>query len=511
MSLKLDLPSVCILALTSFGLLTNSAAASDQNSMKMATPIPYGIVTPDNIETQLGDLNFFDGVPDAAIAEKVYNLYDFSQAYQAYLNGLKIASMDAMLRGIEDWGPANTTVVQFAELMDSKALFLTPNTTSIYQTAVLRLSDEPMVVETPPNVLGFINNAWFKYVMDFGNLGPDEGRGGKFLILPPGYEGKVPTDGYTEIVQAETFGHWVLWRGYLDEDGSPNTAVSQTQKQFRIYPLSQADNPPEMTFVNVSGEEFNTIHLMDARMFDEINNVIQSEPLKGESPELLGYLATIGTIKGKEFAPDDRMRAILERAAAASSVTVKTLISKPRAKEAYWYPGESNWQNAFPGGAYTFTIDGALKHDIRSAFHFYATGITPAMAFKSPGNGSQYAFTYRDSNGNPLDGSKTYKLNVPANVPAKDFWSFTLYDNQTRSMLQTDKQFPALGSNDVGLVQNDDGSTDIYFGPEAPKGKETNWLQTVPGKGWNTIMRLYGPLEPWFDQTWRPGEIELIQ
>ncbi|MFN3132388.1 DUF1254 domain-containing protein [Roseibium sp.] len=445
-------------------------SAQEPPKMKMTTEIPDGITTPDNIETQLGDLTFFDGVPDAETTEKIYNLYDFSQAYQTYLNGLKIASMDAMLRGIEEWGPANTTVVQFADLMDSTALFLTPNTTSVYQTAVLRMGDEPMVIETPPNVLGFINNAWFKYVMDFGNLGPDQGKGGKFLILPPGFEGDVSTDGYSDVVQTDTYAHWVLWRGYLDENGSPETAVSQTQEQFRIYPLSQADNPPEMTFVDVSGKEFNTIHLMDARM-----------------------------------------QSILERAAAAGAVTVKTLISKPRATEAYWYPGESNWQNAFPGGAYTFTIDGAMKHDFRSAFHFYATGITPAMAFKSLGKGSQYAFTYRDADGNALDGAKTYKLNVPANVPAKDFWSFTLYDNQTRSMLQTDKQFPALGSNDAGLVQNADGSTDIYFGPESPEGKESNWLQTVPGKGWNTIMRLYGPLEPWFDQTWRPGEIELVE
>ncbi|WP_306146926.1 MULTISPECIES: DUF1254 domain-containing protein [unclassified Roseibium] len=486
-------------------------SAQEPPKMKMTTEIPDGITTPDNIETQLGDLTFFDGVPDAETTEKIYNLYDFSQAYQAYLNGLKIASMDAMLRGIEEWGPANTTVVQFADLMDSTALFLTPNTTSVYQTAVLRMGDEPMVIETPPNVLGFINNAWFKYVMDFGNLGPDQGKGGKFLILPPGFEGGVSTDGYTDVVQTDTYAHWVLWRGYLDENGSPETAVSQTQEQFRIYPLSQADNPPEMTFVDVSGKEFNTIHLMDARMFQEINNVVQAEPTYGESPELLGYLAAVGIIKGQDFAPDARMQSILERAAAAGAVTVKTLISKPRATEAYWYPGESNWQNAFPGGAYTFTIDGAMKHDFRSAFHFYATGITPAMAFKSPGKGSQYAFTYRDADGNALDGAKTYKLNVPANVPAKDFWSFTLYDNQTRSMLQTDKQFPALGSNDAGLVQNADGSTDIYFGPEAPEGKESNWLQTVPGKGWNTIMRLYGPLEPWFDQTWRPGEIELVE
>ena len=502
MSKKRILVTICM------AVFATATAAQDAPKMKMTTEIPDGITTPDNIPTQLGDLSFFDGVPDADTAEKVYSLLDFTHAYQAYLDGVKIASMDAMRRGILEFGPANTTVLQFADLMDSKALFLTPNTTSVYQTAWLQLGDEPMVIETPPNVLGFINDGWFKYVTDFGNLGPDEGQGGKFLILPPGFEGEVP-DGYN-VARSNTYGNWVLWRGYLKE-GTTAEAINATQERFRIYPLSQADAPPEMTFVNVSGLEFNTIHLMDGRMFDEINTVVQSEPLMGENPELLGHLAAIGIIKGQPFEPDERMQHILERAAAAGAVTVKTLISKPRDVRAYWYPGESYWQNAFPGGAYTFVLDGVTLHDIRSAFHFYATGITPAMALKKVGKGSQYAFTYRDSEGRALDGSKTYKVTVPPNPPAKDFWSFTLYDNQTRSMLQTDAQFPAIGSNNEGVVQNEDGSFDIYFGPEAPEGKESNWVQTVPGKGWNIILRLYGPLEPWFEQTWRPGEIELIE
>jgi len=372
----------------------------------------------------------------------------------------------------------------------------------------LEMGEEPMVIETPPNVLGFINDHWFRYVIDFGNLGPDEGKGGKFLVLPPGYEGDVP-EGY-HVARTNTFGNWVIWRGY-QKDGSTADAVNNTKEMFRIYPLSKKDNPPKMTFVNASGKFMNTIHRMDENIYDEINDVIQAEPLMGENPELLGHLAAIGIVKGQPFEPDERMRTILKAAASAGSVTVKTVISKPRDKRFYWYPGESYWLTAFPGRAYTWELDGVSLPDIRAAFHFYATGITPAMALKLVGKGSQYAFTYLDSNGNPLDGSKTYKIHVPANVPAKDFWSFTLYDNQTRSMLQTDAQFPAIGSNDKSVVQNEDGSYDVYFAPEAPEGKESNWVQTVPGKGWNTIFRLYGPLEPWFDQTWRPGEIELVK
>ena len=482
--------------------------ANEPPKMKMTTVMPDGITTPDNLQTRLGKLNLFDGVPDIESAQKVYNLLDFTHAYQSYLDGTKIASMDAIRKGILEFGPANKTAVLYEGLMDSKALFLTANTTSVYMFTWLEMGDEPMVIETPPNVLGFINDHWFRYVIDFGNLGPDKGKGGKFLVLPPGYKGDIP-EGY-HIAKTNTYGNWVIWRGY-QKDGSTADAVKNTKEKFRIYPLSQKDNQPKMNFVNASGKLLNTIHRMDEHIFSEINDVVQAEPLMGERSELLGHLAAIGIVKGQPFKPDDRMKAILKAAASAGSVTVKTVISKPRDKRFYWYPGESNWLTAFPGRAYTWELDGVTLHNIRAAFHFYATGITPAMALKLVGKGSQYAFTYLDSNGNPLDGAETYKINVPANVPAKDFWSFTLYDNQTRSMLQTDAQFPAIGSNDKDVVQNQDGSYDIYFAPKAPKGKETNWVQTVPGKGWNTIFRLYGPLEPWFDQTWRPGEIELVE
>ena len=148
--------------------------------------------------------------------------------------------------------------------------------------------------------------------------------------------------------------------------------------------------------------------------------------------------------------------------------------------------------------------------DAKAFFFFYATGITPAMTIEMVGQGSQYAAAFVDAKGNPLDGGKTYRVHMPPNIPAKDFWSFTLYDNQTRSMLQTDQQFPAVGSLTKGLLVNTDGSVDVYFGPKAPAGKENNWVQTIPGKGWNTLLRLYGPLEPWFNKTWRPGEIEPV-
>jgi len=482
-------------------------ASAESPKMKMTTEVPPGVATPDRLQTSIGTLTSFDGVPDAKTTQLVYDNLDFQRATQAYLSTLQVASMYAMEEGMLGFGPANTTVLLFEDLMDSKALWLTPNTVSIYMGCWMELGDEPMVIETPPNVLGFVDDAWFRYVVDFGNAGPDRGQGGKFLIVPPGYKGALP-DGY-HVARSNTFGNWVVWRGF-QVDGSTRPAVEATKKAFRMYPLSRKNDPPEMTFVNVSGKYNNTIHRMDYGFWEEVNAQIQAEPTDGLDPEVRGLLTSIGIAKGKPFAPDARMKKILTDAANVGAVTARALTARPRDERFYVYPGERVWTNPLLEGRYDFLLDGATLLDARIYMHFYATGITPAMAARNVGVGSQYLIAYLDKDGNALDGSKTYKIHLPPNVPAKDFWSFTLYDNQTRSMLQTDQRFPGVDS--LGKVKaNADGSHDVYFGPGAPAGMESNWIQTVPGKGWNTIFRLYGPLQPFYDKTWKPGDPELVQ
>lgn len=493
--------------LTTLSLLMAVSASAEPPKMKMTTPIPEGIETPNKLETHLGTLTSFDGVPDKETTQKIYDDLDLRRATEAFLATLPVASMSAMEAGLRKFGPPNTTAMLFENLMDSKSLWLTPNTVSIYQVTWCELGDEPMVIETPPKVLGIIDDAWFQYVIDFGNAGPDKGQGGKFLLVPPGYQGDLP-DGY-HVARTNTYGNWVVWRGF-QVDGSTKPAVEATKAKFRMYPLSQKDNPPKMNFINVSGTEHNTIHRMDYAYWEEVNETIQAEPTTGLNPEIRGMLAAIGIQKGKEFAPDERMKKILTEAAKVGSVTAQALTARPRDEIFYVYPGERVWTNPLPGGHYDFLEDGATMLDARTYMHFYATGITPAMAARNVGVGSQYLIAYLDKDDNALDGSKTYKIHLPPNVPAKDFWSFTLYDNQTRSMLQTDQQFP--GVDNLGEVKaNADGSYDIFFGPKAPEGMEHNWIQTVPGKAWNTIFRLYGPLEPFYDQTWKPGDPELVK
>ncbi|NOX98777.1 MAG: DUF1254 domain-containing protein [Verrucomicrobia bacterium] len=502
-----------LLLISMIAIGTGTAFAIDPAKapkMKMTADTPSGLITPNHMQTRIGELNSDDGVPTVETAQLIYDNLDFQHGVTSFLSGIQIASMEAMRKGILSYGPANKTVLLFEELMDSKALFLTPNTTSVYMMMWLELKDEPYVLETPADVLGIIDDHWFKYVADFGRLGDDKNQGGKFLIVPPGYKGKLP-EGYI-VKHTKTYGNWIIWRGF-QKDGSPKPAIDLTKKVFKSYPLSQAGkNPPDVKFVNVSGKFLNTIHNMDFTIYDEINAVVQTEPSFGQNPEILGYLASIGIEKNKEFKPDARMKKILTEAAKVASVTVRTLISRPRDEAFYLFPKNSKvWTNPFVGGSYQFEVDDISLLDGRAAFHFYATGITPAMAKKFVGKGSKYAVAYLDKGMNPLDGSKTYKVRLPANVPAKDFWSFTLYNNQTRSMLQTDQRFPGLDQNKKGLKVNKDGSVDVYFGPKPPKGYENNWIQTVRHRGWNMLFRVYGPLDPWYDKVWFPGDPELVK
>jgi len=468
--------------------------------------VPPQLLTPDRVETRLGTLEFFDGLPSADSVEKIYEHLDFMRGVRAFLDAIPIASLYAMREGFREVGAVDGAVGIYEDLMDSRSLFLTPNTESVYAFTWLDLKDGPVVVESAPNTLGIVDNFWFEYVADLGNAGPDKGQGGRFLFLPPDYEGEEPDGYYT--YRSSTFGNVLLWRGYL-VNGDPKPAVASMKQHIRIYPLAQRESPPEQKFVNLSGREFNTIHANDFTFFEEVHQVVQEEPGEGVDPEILGLLASIGIEKGKPFAPDARMKAILTDAAAVGNATARAIVFATRDPESYLYEG-SAWKTGFIGGSHEFKRDGVRLLDGRTLFFYYATMVTPAMALKMVGVGAQYAGAGVDADGKPLDGGRTYRLNLPAGVPAKDFWSLVIYDNQTRSMLQTDQQFPSLNS-ERGVVQNDDGSTDVYFGPKAPAGKEKNWIQTVPGKGWTVILRLYGPLESWFDQSWRPGELALME
>lgn len=477
-------------------------------------PIPEKIMTPDEVETRIGTLKFFDGIPTKETATLLHDNLDFMRGVETFLSGIPATSMEGLRRGLANMGAKNCNqAVIFDQLMDSNPIFLTGNTDTVYCTPFLDLKkDGPTVIEIPAGLgPGTVNDAYFRFVIDMGPPGPDRGKGGKYLILPPDYEGEVP-DGYF-TAKSTSYVNWIALRGFL-VDGKPDYSSNLFRTGLKIYPLAQANNPPAMEFINVSKHVFNTIHANNYEFFEELYAVIDREPIAMLDPELRGLFASIGIQKGKPFAPDERMKKILTDAVAVANGTVRSLFWYERNSSEFLYEG-SYWRRGYIGNNYQFLKDegtGGRNLDARAMFYYFATVNTPAMAMKLIRKGSQYAWAYLDSQGSYLDGAKNYKLTIPKDPPAEKFTSVVVYDPQTRSELQTSQPYPSKNNvrDKDTLIFNEDGSFDIYFGPKAPAGKEANWIETVPGKGWFCVLRLYSPTEAWYDKTWRPGEIDLI-
>ena len=506
---KLLLKSALSLSL----IIGATSAGADQQTYKNTTPIPAGITTPDKVQTSIGELNYFDGVPTKETAQNVFDYLDRARGVDVFLKGIPGASLQELVKGPAVLGVnANGKVAIFDKLMDSHALFLTANTSTLYILPYLNTKDAggPLVVEVPPGMLGAFNDAWFRYIGDVGLAGPDRGKGGKYLVLPPTYKGDIPK-GYN-VVRPKTNAVWLFMRGNISKGIDP--AVKNVKDHLKIYALSEINKQKPVEYVSMSGKEFNTIHTNDFTFYEHLNHLIQNESDEMLDPETKGLLASIGLVKGKKFAPDARMKTILIYAVAIGNAAARSNNYYPRndLEMVYFYKDKpTEWTMAYPGKNVFFNYDGAMNTDARAWFHYTYTAVTPAMAKPREGKGSDYAIAFKDAQHQAFDGAKTYKIHIPANVPVNDFWALTLYDTQTRSMLQTNQPFPTVGSQDKGFVQNKDGSYDVYFAPTAPKGYESNWLQTIPNKSWFVILRMYGPLKPWIEKKWRPSEIEMMK
>ncbi len=484
--------------------------------MKMTTEIPASVTAPDKVETFIGTLEYFDGVPSEQTVETAYDYLDRSRAVNVFMNSMPMLSMNELRAGQASAGCKKLNqICIFDHLMDSKGLFLTGNTSTMYALGFLDLAkDGPVVIDLPPGMLGVLDDMAFRFMVNLGVAGPDKGKGGKYVVLPPGYKGEVPK-GYF-VMPSKTNGLWVFMRGYLDKklplDKAISAASANIRNHLKLYSLATRDNPPKMEFINVSGKVMNTVLPNDYSYFEKLHALIQGEPDDYLGPEAKGMMAAIGIEKGKPFKPDATMKKILTDAAAIGNAACRSISYFPRVSSDNLVYGEkSAWMMAYANKNTTFLNDGAYNLDARAFMHFGYIVVSPAMAVTVPGKGSDYVMAAVDSNKKALDGSKTYKLHLPPNPPAKDFWAVTIYDTQTRSQLQTDQQFPTVGSQGKDLKKNADGSYDIYFSPKAPKGQENNWLQTIPGKSWWIVLRVYGPEQPWIDQSWRPGEIELVK
>jgi hypothetical protein len=478
---------------------------------KNTTEIPSNITTPDEVETSIGTLHFFDGVPTKETAQLTQDFLLKARGVDAFLKGIPGASLQALRKGPAAIGvDAVGKVALFEKLMDSHALFLTANTSTLYIFPYVNTTDGAVVVEVPPMMLGAFDDAWFRFVSDVGLAGPDRGKGGKYLVLPPGYKGKIPA-GYF-VIKPRTYATWLFMRGNISK--GIDVSVKKVKDHLKVYPLSEAANPKPVEYVNMTGKSFNTIHPNNFEFYVHLNELIQEESDEMLDDETKGLFASIGIKKGEKFNPTAREKRILTDAVAIANAAARSNNYYPTGdlKMVYFYKDvPTEWVMAYPDKNVYFNYEHGFNTDARVFFHYTYTAVTPSMATPHEGKGSDYCIAFKDSKHEVFDGSKTYKVRLPPNVPVADFWALTIYDSQTRSMLQTDQPYPTVGSNDNGFKQNEDGSYDVYFGPKPPKGFENNWLQTIPGKSWFVILRMYGPLKPFIEKTWRPGEIELVK
>jgi hypothetical protein len=519
-----------------FFFLSSAAILVAQEPTKgynMYVPDAYRI--PDELNTRLGTLKFDDGRPEKETAEKLYDYLLFSRATNVFLDNIPAVSTMGLFEEHKRFGVPNSNGLLIAkELVDSYGMWLTANTGTVYCSAFLDLEkDGPTVIEVPPAIgPGTLDDAWMRFVVDMGPVGLDRGKGGTYLILPPDYEGdidvsdikfpvhakvikmKIGSEEWDVIVtQSPTYRNWLILRGFL-KDGKPDFSANNFATGVKIYPLSKADNPPEMKVVDFSHKESISIFPSNFNFFEMLNEVIQKEPVDAISPEQRGYIAAIGIEKGKQFNPDEATKKVLEEAARVGDAIGRTIVFSPKEDAFIWK--DRYWTTGFIGGDYSWLKDGGNGGrylDARINFYYGAIVNTPAMALKLVGKGSQYAFGILDKNKNYLKGGKHYKLHLDPNIPAKDFWSILAYDPQTRCILQTpDQPKPSVNNKRDKLYFNEDGSIDIYFGPDKPKdeNKAANWIQTVPEKGWFVLFRAYGPTESWFDGSWKLNDFELI-
>ena len=480
-------------------------AAEAKQSSKDFKPAPA------KIKTNFGTLEFTGSAyPTPETVQKVYDELDLQRATQLYLDLFPALSVHGILKAqVRDFGHRSSSdICVTPEKMNATPLFLTGNTDSIYAWMTLDLkADGPTVMEIPPNVMGPLDSAYFRFVVDFGATGPDKGKGGKYLILPPDYEGDVP-DGYF-VARSSSYRNWGLVRANTDVIGTGEKAFDFYRNNLKIYPLKTG--PRKGNYIDCGHMPGNSLVPEDANAFRWMHEIVSYEPADLFNKEQLGRLASLGIEKGKPFAPDARMQRIFEQAAMQGVAMSRVITFASRDPEEKLYEGMS-WGTPFVGGSSEFEKNGHRNLEARTLYHYNAIVVTPAMAAPMPeGRGSKYSSTYVDANGDFLDGSKIYRLRVPPNVPVREFWSITVYDPVTRSQLQTSQPLPSISSQQ-NPPANADGSVDIYFAAKKPQGvAEENWIQTVAGKGFFPFYRFYGPLKAFNDQTWKPVEIEVVK
>lgn len=452
--------------------------------------------------------------PSETEAQELVDELYYQRAIHAYMTMLPALNVIGMRDGSEAaFGKGYNVLPIWKDRMDARCWVPTPNADVIYSMSYLDLKETgPLVVAAPAKVIGMFTDFFQRTITDVGAIGPDRARGGLYLLLPPGYQGHVP-DGYFAF-ESSTYNVFLFFRTVLvpGEDGPDTRPAVENAERTRIYPLWDVEkNIKQMEFPNASGIRVDMMYPIDYGYWEKLKKFVDYEPIEAISPELRGVLASIGIIKGEPFAPTDRQKELLDKAVKVAPKMILALRMTPRADGRDLYYSDRNYIRAWSGATAEFMQSSYLDVNQRAGFFQYAYSSAPAMVMRTIGEGSKYPLAFRDADGEILNGSNNYKLHLPAGIPAKAFWAVTLYNVTDGTMPETEQMMPSTNGYEK-YTSNGDGSIDLYFGPSKPEGvAEKNWIQTVEGRDFITVIRLYGADVGFFDQTWKPDDVVKIQ
>jgi hypothetical protein len=437
----------------------------------------------------------------------------YPRAVEATIWGMPAVSMAAVRASLpRDLGATYGDIVYFSNVMQPRHEFLTANNQTPYVFTFLNLKDGPVVLEVPPasaEVMFFGSgiDSWEAPLVDVGPTGEDAGQGGKYLFLPPDHTGDAP-EGYFVVPSTTYYVHFGL-RPITTAKGTLADAVAYSQR-LKSYPLANAANPPATRYIDAFPKTWKTLPVFDLSYLKLLNGVIQDEPLQAKDAVMIGMLASLGIEKGKPFQPDDEQAEILAKAVADGAAYMKDYLMN-HAFEHFWPDRHWFTNRKEDNHGFTYYGDGKLDYDRRAGgFAYWATWAPKRAGDPTKLPASFYLKLFHDQTGEAFKGDHTYRLHVPQDVPTRDFWSVIAYDVDTNAFIYNDLDRVGLSSYDKDQLQvNADGSVDVYLGPQAPAGKESNWIPTAWKDFW-LVFRFYGPQKELFERQWQLDDVEKI-
>jgi hypothetical protein len=455
---------------------------------------------------QLYDGNF----PGEEEAQQLRDELFYNHAIHAYLTMQPALNVIGLRDGSEAaFGAGYNVLPIWKDRMDCRAWVPTPNADVIYSMSYLDLKETgPLVVAAPPAVIGMFTDFFQRTLTDVGANGPDRGRGGLYLLLPPDYQGHVPM-GYFPFT-SPTYNVFLFFRTIMTKgaDGpDPAPAVANAEKT-RVYPLWEEEKTVKpMVFPNASSKRVDMMYPADSTYWDKLKAFVDYEPYAAIAPETRGVLAAIGIIKGKPFTPTARQKKQLEKAVLTAPKMILAQRMGGRSDNRHLYYEDRQYERVWAAATAEYMQESYLDINLRAEFFQFAYSSAPAMVIRTIDQGAKYPFTFRDADGNVTNGSHHYMLHLPAGIPAKLFWAVSIYNINDGTFPETPQMLPSInGYNNT--VKNEDGSINLFFGPTLPEGApDSNWIQTVEGRNFLTAVRLYGTGIEFFDQTWKPDDV----